>query len=145
MDLILDDSLEAREKFLGEHQSHVLSPEEVMRVFMLLESQRWGLFAATSCAWFFDDLAGIEAVQNLRFAARALQLAGELDGGGWEEEIMGILAQARSNQPGEGDGDDIWRRRVAPAKVGPRRVAAHAAISGVMGEEPPRRSCSSMT
>jgi alpha-amylase/alpha-mannosidase (GH57 family) len=137
VDLILDDSLEAREKFLGEHQSHELSPEEVMRVFMLMECQRWGLFAATSCAWFFDDLAGIEAVQNLRFAARALQLAGELDGGGWEEEIMGILAQARSNQPGEGDGDDIWRRRVAPAKVGPRRVAAHAAISGVMGEEPP--------
>ena len=76
-------------------------------------------------------------MQNLRFAARSLQLAGELDGGGWEEEIIAILAEAKSNQPSEGDGADIWRRRVAPAKVGPRRVAAHAAISGVMGEEPP--------
>ncbi|MCB2190954.1 MAG: DUF3536 domain-containing protein, partial [Deltaproteobacteria bacterium] len=92
---------------------------------------------ATSCAWFFDDLAGIEAVQNLRFAARALQLADELDGGGWEEELRAILAKGKSNLASEGDGADIWQRRVAPAKVGPRRVAAHAAISGVMGEEPP--------
>lgn len=137
VDLILDDTLGAREKFLRKHQAHDLSPEEQVRVLKLMESQRWGLFAATSCAWFFDDLAGIEAVQNMRFAGRALQLAGELDGGGWEQEISGILAEARSNQPGEGDGADIWRRRVAPARVGPRRVAAHAAISGVMGEEPP--------
>lgn len=135
--LILDSSLEAREKFLAKHQGHELSPEEKVRVLKLMESQRWGLFAATSCAWFFDDLAGIEAVQNLRFAARSLQLAGELDGGGWEEEMTGILAQARSNQPGEGDGADVWRRWVAPTRVGARRVAAHAAISGVMGEEPP--------
>lgn len=135
--LILDDTLSNREKFLARHQARDLSPEEKVRVLKLMESQRWGLFAATSCAWFFDDLAGIEAVQNLRFAARALQLAGELDGEGWEEELAGILAPARSNQPGEGDGADIWRRRVASARVGPRRVAAHAAISGVMGEEPP--------
>lgn len=137
VDLILDYGQQARQKFLGAHQSHELNSEEQVRVLMLMESQRWGLFAATSCAWFFDDLAGIEAVQNLRFAARALQLAGELDGGGWEEEMTAVLAKARSNQPGEGDGADIWRRRVAPVKVGPRRVAAHAAISGVMGEEPP--------
>jgi alpha-amylase/alpha-mannosidase (GH57 family) len=137
VELVLDQSPARREEFFAAHQSHPLDGEERVRALKLMESQRWGLFAATSCAWFFGDLAGIEAVQNLRFAARALQLAGELDGGGWEEEITGILAEASSNQPGEGSGADIWRRRVAPARVGPRRVAAHAAISGVMGTEPP--------
>ena len=135
--LLLDSGPQARAAFLGRHQAHDLSPEERVRIFKLMESQRWGLFAATSCAWFFDDLAGIEAVQNLRFAGRALQLAGELDGGGWEEDMTAVLAQARSNDPAEGDGADIWRRWVAPTRVGARRVAAHAAISGVMGEEPP--------
>ena len=135
--LILDDGPARREAFFKVHQRHALDPAEQVRALKLMESQRWGLFAATSCAWFFDDLAGIEAVQNLRFAARALQLAGELDGGGWEEEMIALLAPAKSNQPKEGNGADLWRRRVAPAKVGPRRVAAHAAISGVLGTEPP--------
>ncbi|MCB2191837.1 MAG: DUF3536 domain-containing protein, partial [Deltaproteobacteria bacterium] len=53
VDLILDNSLEARREFLGKHQSHELSSEEQVRVLTLMESQRWGLFAATSCAWFF--------------------------------------------------------------------------------------------
>ncbi|MCB2226916.1 MAG: DUF3536 domain-containing protein [Desulfarculaceae bacterium] len=135
--LILDESQDKRDEFFRAHQSHELSEDERIKALKLLESQRWGLFAATSCAWFFDDLAGIEAVQNLRFAARALQLAGELNGGGWEEDMIDILAAAMSNDPGEGNGADIWRRRVAPARVGPRRVAAHAAISGVLGSEPP--------
>ncbi len=135
--LILDESLEQREGFFTLHQAHPLDAEERVRALKLMESQRWGLFAATSCAWFFDDLAGLEAVQNLRFAARALQLADELDGGGWEQEMCEILSEAASNQAAEGSGADIWRRRVAPARVGPRRVAAHAAISGVLGADPP--------
>lgn len=135
--LILDDSAQGRQEFFAAHQAHPLSEEERVRVLKLMESQRWGLFAVTSCAWFFDDIAGIEAVQNLRFAARALQLASELDGEGWEEDLVTILAQAQSNLANEGSGAEVWQRRVVPARVGPRRVAAHAAISGVMGEEPP--------
>ena len=30
----------------------------------------------TSCAWFFDDIEGIEATQVLRYAARAIDLMG---------------------------------------------------------------------
>ncbi len=125
------------EEFLARHQARELDPAQKVRAAKLLEAMRWGLYMFTSCAWFFDDIAGIEAVQNLRFAARALQLASELDGGGWEEEVLSVLAGARSNQPREGDGRQIWQTRVAPARVGPRRVVAHAAISGVMGDEPP--------
>ncbi|MCF8032564.1 MAG: DUF3536 domain-containing protein [Desulfarculaceae bacterium] len=135
--LILDPGPEKRAEFFLAHQVRPLGKSERIKALKLLESQRWGLFAATSCAWFFDDLAGIEAVQNLRFAARALQLADELNGGGWEEEMIHALSEAVSNKAGEGNGADIWRRRVAPARVGPRRVAAHAAISGVLGTEPP--------
>ncbi len=123
-------------EFLGRHQRRPLDPAERARAAKLLESQRWALYMFTSCAWFFDDIAGIEAIQNLRFAERALQLASELDGGGWEDDLLGYLEQAQSNKVGEGSGADVWRRHVAPTKVGPRRVVAHAAIRGVMGDEP---------
>lgn len=127
----------ARAAFLGRHQLRPLNTAEAVRACKLLESQHWGMYMFTSCGWFFDDIAGIEPVQNLRFAARALQLAEELDGGGWEEDLLAVLATAQSNLPREGNGALIWQREVATARVGPRRVAAHAVISGVLGEEPP--------
>ncbi len=137
IELILDGSPKKREEFFVRHQAGELDQERRVRALKLLESQRWGQAMFTSCGWFFDDLAGLEPVQNLRFAARALQLAQELNGGGWETELIDTLARAHSNRPEQGSGADIWRRRVAPARVGPERVCAHAAISGVMGEAPP--------
>jgi hypothetical protein len=127
----------ARAGFLGRHQKRPLSAQETVQAAKLLECQHWGMYMFTSCAWFFDDISGIEAVQNLRFAARAMQLAQELDGGGWEAELLETLALAQSNLPREGNGALIWQREVETARVGPRRVAAHAVISGVMGDEPP--------
>lgn len=123
-------------EFLKRHQRRPLDDQEKVRAAKLLESQRWALYMFTSCAWFFDDIAGIEAIQNLRFAARALQLAAELDGAGWEEDLLEYLEQAKSNQKGEGSGADVWRHHVAPSRVGPCRVVAHAAIRGVMGDKP---------
>ena len=130
-------------EFLARHGRGQLGPREQVQAAKLMECQRWSLYSFTSCAWFFDDLAGIEAVQNLRFAARALQLADDLDGEGWEEGLLADLAKASSNLALEGSGVDIWRRMVQPARVGPRRVAAHAVIEGVTGDEPlpPRVYC----
>jgi alpha-amylase/alpha-mannosidase (GH57 family) len=127
---------EVWEEFLKQHQVRPLNDDEKVRAAKLLESQRWALYMFTSCAWFFDDIAGLEAIQNLRFAARALQLAEELDGGGWEDDLLKHLAQAESNKKSEGSGADVWRKHVATNRVGPRRVVAHAAIRGVMGDEP---------
>jgi alpha-amylase/alpha-mannosidase (GH57 family) len=42
----------------------------------LVDMERGALSAMTSCGWFFDDIAGIEARQVLRYAARAIALAG---------------------------------------------------------------------
>ena len=47
-----------------------------VRARELLELERNALRMFTSCGWFFDDIAGIEAVQVLRYAARAIELAG---------------------------------------------------------------------
>lgn len=135
--LLLDSSPRARDEFLQRHARRHLQRRQEIRVWQLLECQRWSLYMQTSCAWFFDDISGIEAVQNLRFAARALQLAEELGAGPWRRELIDTLAQAKSNLPRQGDGAAVWRARVEPAQLGLSRVAAHAAISGVMQEKPP--------
>lgn len=135
--LLLDQSAEAREAFFARQAKGELNAQDQLQALKLLECQRWTLYSYTSCAWFFDDISGIEAVQNLRFAARALQLAEELGAQGKREEFIATLAKAKSNLPRKGDGAKVWQRSVEPRQMGPRRVAGHAAISGVLDDSPP--------
>jgi alpha-amylase/alpha-mannosidase (GH57 family) len=46
----------------------------------LIEMERDVLRSMSSCGWFFDDIAGIEARQVLRYAAHAMTLAGAESG-----------------------------------------------------------------
>src|SRR5215217_8835364 len=59
------DPEHARPQFL---QRHAIS-SETSRIWDLLELQRSALLMFTSCGWFFSDLAGIETIQVLRYAA----------------------------------------------------------------------------
>jgi hypothetical protein len=43
-----------------------------------LELQRMLLLMYTSCGWFFNDISGIETIQILKYAARAIDLMNEL-------------------------------------------------------------------
>ena len=66
--LILDPQA-SREAFLAKHASGTLNSRDQWRALMLLEMQRNSLLMFTSCGWFFSDLAGIETIQVLRYAA----------------------------------------------------------------------------
>ena len=76
--IILDRSDENVESFLGSWMSRPLAPDEKVRVLKLLEIQRNAMLMYTSCGWFFDDIAGIEPVQVMRYAGRAMQTGGGL-------------------------------------------------------------------
>jgi alpha-amylase/alpha-mannosidase (GH57 family) len=78
----------------------------------LLEAQRFGLLMYTSCGWFFNDLAGIETVQILRYAARAMDLYRELGEEPPLDHFLHDLGRARSNDPAAGDGRRIWAEQV---------------------------------
>jgi len=86
----------------------------------LLDLERNALRMFTSCGWFFDDIAGLESVQILRYAARAIELAGA-DAPRLEAGVLGRLARAEANEPGAGTGRDVYLSRVK------RRVPAEAA------------------
>ncbi|OLD50198.1 MAG: hypothetical protein AUI83_11660, partial [Armatimonadetes bacterium 13_1_40CM_3_65_7] len=84
----------------------------------------------TSCGWFFDELSGIETVQVIKHAARAIQLA---QGFGYrlEDDFIGRLAAAKSNLRRWGDGARVYDRAVRPSVVTLSRVVAHYAISAL--------------
>lgn len=62
----------------------------------LVEMERSALKALTSCGWFFDDFAGLEGRQVLRYAAHAISLAGE-EGRKLERGFLERLEKAASN------------------------------------------------
>ncbi|HVR08147.1 MAG TPA: DUF3536 domain-containing protein [Thermoanaerobaculia bacterium] len=116
IDLVLDPSPAAAEAFFARHaRGAVAAGERRARALRLLEMQRCAMLMYTSCGWFFDDLAGLEAVQVLRYAGRAARLADELCGGQCERALLRRLAWARSNDPAAGTGRDLYEARVRPA------------------------------
>jgi alpha-amylase/alpha-mannosidase (GH57 family) len=128
--VILDRSAESVEAWFQSVQSRPLSAEEKTRALKLLELQRHALLIYTSCGWFFDDLAGIEARQDLQYAARAIQLAQDLFGDGVEERFAKILEKAHSNEKGNPDGRAVYGR-ARSERVDLAQVAAHYAVSSV--------------
>ena len=103
-------------------------PSEV-RALRLLEMERQSLLMFTSCGWFFSELSGIETVQVLKYAARAIQLARDLVGLDLEPDLGSRLALAPSNDPALVDGRQVYERLVKPSVVTLEGVAAHLAIS----------------
>jgi alpha-amylase/alpha-mannosidase (GH57 family) len=138
VDVVLDRAPESGERFLAAQARRDLSPVEVVCAWKLLEMQRHLMLMYTSCGWFFDDLAGIETVQVLAYAARALQLARDALGRDLEEDFLARLGAARSNRPREGDGRRVWAQRVKPAAVDLLRVGGHYAISSLFHKQGPR-------
>ena len=68
----------------------------------------------TSCGWFFDDPAGLETRQVLRYAARAVELAEEHLGGSIEPLFLKLLERVRSGLGERPDGSELYRTLRAP-------------------------------
>jgi hypothetical protein len=125
---------ERTDDVLRSHAGRELTGDERVRALEILELGRHAMMMFTSCGWFFDDVAGIEAVQILRYAARACELAAALGAPELEAGLVERLAAARSNRPEVGDGRALWRSEVAPARVDLARLVSHHAILDVIGE-----------
>jgi len=129
--VILDRSDESLDAFFGEQASHPLDQAEKIRALKLLEMERQALLMYTSCGWFFDELSGLETVQVIHYAARALQLAPETNLRELEPGFVERLRNAKSNLAEHADGEAIYEKWVKPAYVDNERLAGHFAISSL--------------
>jgi alpha-amylase/alpha-mannosidase (GH57 family) len=139
--VVLGKPLGAARAFFSEHLRSDAPSEARAAVFRLMEMQRNAMLMYTSCGWFFADLAGLEAVQNMRYAARAAEL-GKLVAGAAQDSAMRIwLDRAQSNLPGEGSGLSILNRRVLPESLPPAKAAARYAVLSMLHADQ-ERDCS---
>lgn len=134
--VILNRSPENVAAFFDRHAGRQPGEPERVRALKLLEMQRHALLMYTSCGWFFNDLAGIETVQVLRYAGRVVQLAGQLFQEPIEAQLLRRLDKAHSNVPEKGTGRDLYRKHVKPSMVDLPQVAAHYAVTSLFQEYP---------
>jgi len=131
IDIILDRSPDRISAFLIRHATRPLSPGDEITVLKLLELQRNAMLMYTSCGWFFDELSGIETVQDIKYAGRVLQLADQLFSEPFEPGFLEQLERAKSNIPEHRDGRTIYENFVRPAMLDMKDVGAHYALSSL--------------
>ncbi|HYW22472.1 MAG TPA: DUF3536 domain-containing protein [Nodularia sp. (in: cyanobacteria)] len=119
--------------FLSRHQTHKLTAAEQVDALRLLEMQRHALLMYTSCGWFFEEISRPEGTQILRYASRALELAGDVAGVQLEKSFLKRLGLAPSNVDVFKHGGEVYRQLVQTAQVSVKQVAAHYAITSLFG------------
>jgi hypothetical protein len=129
--VILDRSPQNMEAFFSQHAVKKLNEAERIHALKLLEMQRHAMLMYTSCGWFFDELSGIETVQVIQYAGRALQLAQEVVGDVLETHFLDLLERAKSNMPEYKDGRVIFEKFVKTAALDLEKVGAHYAMSSL--------------
>ena len=104
---------EAWPNFVAKNQRRMFSAFEEGRARALLEMQKNALLMFTSCGWFFSDLAGIETIQIMRYAARLMKLQTRLGFDAPLSRFLEMMSEARSNNAKNGSGADIFQRLIS--------------------------------
>jgi alpha-amylase/alpha-mannosidase (GH57 family) len=140
IELILERTPETRDRFFAREGTPHLSSNDWVPALKLLEMQRHALLMYTSCGWFFADLAGLETLQVLKYAARALQLGQNFTPEPLEAPFLEHLERAVSNVPAAGTGRDLYLQRIKPLVVDFPKVVNQWAICWLKERE---RQCPS--
>ena len=108
--------------------------EDKTTAMKLMEMQRNAMLMYTSCGWFFDEISGLESVQILAYAKRALGYNKALTGEDIEKQFIEKLALAPSNIATFKDGGTVYKQLVKPFSMGLRKIAIHYAVSYLLDE-----------
>ena len=118
------------------NQSDSEEPKELdlsdkIKFFKLMETQRMSMLMFTSCGWFFDNITGIETLQVMQYAARAMQLYHELTGTDLLDQFKAIIVKAPANLVNVNNGKEAYEKFVEPTRIDLNRVGAHIALSSI--------------
>ena len=128
--LVLDRGDDVRERFISQWAGKRTWPQEdKVKMLRLLEMQRHCMLMYTSCAWFFNEVTGIETLQVLQYANRALHLCEVITGEDYHPDFLAALEGVPSNL--RKNAAESYREAVMPARVGLRRVGMHFAAASL--------------
>jgi alpha-amylase/alpha-mannosidase (GH57 family) len=132
--VILNPDENTKDRFIQVHATRALTEEERGLIFRLLDSQKFALFMFTSCGWFFDDISGLEAIQILMYAKKAIELCERLSSEELEKGLMGFLEKAVSNDQRYMNGLGVYNKKVLPLKYDMISLSANYATLCVMDQ-----------
>ncbi len=126
--VILRPEPESRLAYIRRHARRELTLEEIERLWRIMEALHNAMLMYASCGWFFDELSGLEPVQNMRYALRAAELVQPWQDGDPALLLEQELAAAKSNLPEFADGGGVFRKLVLPSRHSVREIAGGMAI-----------------
>ncbi|MBI4387546.1 MAG: DUF3536 domain-containing protein [Candidatus Omnitrophica bacterium] len=132
--VILDRSEENVARFFGKHAKKELVKLDITRVLKLFEMERHAMLMYTSCGWFFTDLSGIETIQIIQYAARAIELAEDITNRPLEEKFLERLELTKSNVTQLKDGRVIYEKFIRPSKASFPHVVSFYGIDSIFKE-----------
>ncbi len=144
---IMTNPWEARDEYIGLILNRRAGQEEFLKKYgikrshrtkalRLLEMQRHSLLMFTSCGWFFDEISGIETIQILQYACRAIQLAEQESDAVLESEFVRRLSKAKSNLKKYNSAADIYQSVIVPTRLTLERVGIHYAVASIFEDQP---------
>ncbi len=101
--------------------------------------ERHAALMYTSCGWFFDDIANIETVKIIEYAARSIQLAREVSGADFEPQFIADLGEAHGNRAEPADGARVYEALVKPSITDLKKGFGHYGISSLVEQYEPEQ------
>jgi alpha-amylase/alpha-mannosidase (GH57 family) len=105
-------------------------------IIRLLEMQRNGMLMFTSCAWFFDDISRIEALQVLQYADRVIQIAEGETGKEILQGFLKLLSKAKPNAGNWEDAAEMYLSRIRVNRLDLNSVGMHYAAASLFEAKP---------
>ncbi|NMM48171.1 DUF3536 domain-containing protein [Marinigracilibium pacificum] len=137
IEVLLNRSRPSVDRFINKYVKKIPENQtEKTHLLRLLELQRQSLLMFTSCGWFFDELSGIETVQILQYADRAIQLAESEANINLEKEFANKLEAALSNIEQFGDGKKIYNELVRTGRLTLTSIGLHYAVNSLFADNP---------
>ncbi len=113
---------EALAAWLKSHLRKTPGDQDRLLIIRIMEALRQAMLMYTSCGWFFSEISGIETVQDMRYAARVLDLVEDMLPSDTREKFLHILEKAVSNIPAFVNGRRIFEDMVWAHQFDSRRV-----------------------
>jgi alpha-amylase/alpha-mannosidase (GH57 family) len=131
INILFDRNETSNSEFVKKWIPDFLETADQVEFLKSFELQRQLQFMYTSCAWFFDESSGIETVQVLQYALRAIELAEDLWGSFVLEKFLTGLKTIPSNLPQYENAFGIYEKILKNCQIGFIKIAAQYALSSL--------------